>query len=292
MACCTCASSWRTLLRVRRRRWWWGLLACSAMQFACAPASLAPRHRAPPTARCIVRCFRRAVLLPMHPSHVGNALATRPRRRHTIMLQARSNAALLRSSGWGISACTQHPHPHARRTSASPLLHAGDVCGRACMRACRPRQVQAVRACRRHAVVVKAWGEPVDFSAAKVVSNKSLFPGMHQIMLDVGKDVAAGYSKPGQYVQVSRSHAHGRACVVESARRLHRAADLATRPRTHAPARHTHAHTPRPRSSPTESPASSPSRPPLLTAPPSSCSSRLRRARPRATSSRSTRAAP
>jgi hypothetical protein len=192
----------------------------------------------------------------------------------------------------GAPACTQHPHPHARRTSASPLLHAGDVCGRACMRACRPRQVQAVRACRRHAVVVKAWGEPVDFSAAKVVSNKSLFPGMHQIMLDVGKDVAAGYSKPGQYVQVSRSHAHGRACVVESARRLHRAADLATRPRTHAPARHTHAHTPRPRSSPTESPASSPSRPPLLTAPPSSCSSRLRRARPRATSSRSTRAAP
>lgn len=55
---------------------------------------------------------------------------------------------------------------------------------------------------RRQVVVRANWGAPVDFSKAKVVSNKQLFSGMHQLVVDVGTDVAASYTKPGQYIQV------------------------------------------------------------------------------------------
>ena len=56
---------------------------------------------------------------------------------------------------------------------------------------------------RRHAVNVNAnWGAPVDFTAAKVKSNKSLHPGMHSVMVDVGSAIAATYAKPGQFLQV------------------------------------------------------------------------------------------
>lgn len=49
-----------------------------------------------------------------------------------------------------------------------------------------------------------SWGAPVDFTAAKVKGNKSLHPGMHSIMVDVGSSIAATYAKPGQFLQVRR----------------------------------------------------------------------------------------
>lgn len=56
---------------------------------------------------------------------------------------------------------------------------------------------------RRAAVVTYAsWGAPVEFSPAKLVSNTVVAPGMHKIMVDVGATAAAGYTKPGQYIQV------------------------------------------------------------------------------------------
>ncbi len=56
---------------------------------------------------------------------------------------------------------------------------------------------------RRNRVLAQAsWGAPVDFSAAKVVSNKTVFPGMHRIVLDVGVKVKDSYGKPGQFLQV------------------------------------------------------------------------------------------
>lgn len=54
---------------------------------------------------------------------------------------------------------------------------------------------------RKHAVVRANWGAPVQFSKAKVLHNKQVFPGMHQIVVDVGAAVAAGYTAPGQYLQ-------------------------------------------------------------------------------------------
>jgi len=46
------------------------------------------------------------------------------------------------------------------------------------------------------------WGDPVEFSAAKVVSNVKTAEKLHRIVIDVGADIAAGYTKGGQYVQV------------------------------------------------------------------------------------------
>lgn len=43
--------------------------------------------------------------------------------------------------------------------------------------------------------VLKFW------PAAKVLQNKESSPGLHQLLLDVGH-LAAGYTKPGQFIQV------------------------------------------------------------------------------------------
>ncbi|KAJ9529694.1 hypothetical protein QJQ45_014457 [Haematococcus lacustris] len=54
----------------------------------------------------------------------------------------------------------------------------------------------------RRAVVTRAsWGAPVEFKPAKIVSNKLAVPGMHTLLVDVGKDIADGFTKPGQYIQ-------------------------------------------------------------------------------------------
>jgi hypothetical protein len=50
-------------------------------------------------------------------------------------------------------------------------------------------------------VVRAGWGDPVEFSAAKVVSNARVAEKLHKVVLDVG-ELAGGYQKGGQYVQV------------------------------------------------------------------------------------------
>ncbi|GAX75109.1 hypothetical protein CEUSTIGMA_g2553.t1 [Chlamydomonas eustigma] len=54
---------------------------------------------------------------------------------------------------------------------------------------------------RRSLVVRANWGAPVEFSDAKVISNKTFFPGMHQIVIGVEKSVTSSFTKPGQYIQ-------------------------------------------------------------------------------------------
>ncbi|KAI8477256.1 MAG: Metallo-dependent phosphatase-like protein [Monoraphidium minutum] len=72
---------------------------------------------------------------------------------------------------------------------------------------CAARRVVAAAprptAGRRAAVRVTAgWGDPVTFTPAKVVSSKKVADQLHSVMVDVGTEIAAGYTKGGQYVQV------------------------------------------------------------------------------------------
>ncbi|KAG2486349.1 hypothetical protein HYH03_014930 [Edaphochlamys debaryana] len=95
---------------------------------------------------------------------------------------ARSHAVMVSASGSGA------PRAAASRPSAS--FAASGLAG--------------VRtASRRSTVRVQAnWGAPVEFKPAKVVSNSSAAAGpLHRLVLDVGP-LAAGYTVPGQFVQV------------------------------------------------------------------------------------------
>eukprot|EP00882_Tetradesmus_deserticola_P006381 GHRQ01006711.1.p1 GENE.GHRQ01006711.1~~GHRQ01006711.1.p1 ORF type:complete len:324 (+),score=160.03 GHRQ01006711.1:989-1960(+) len=58
---------------------------------------------------------------------------------------------------------------------------------------------QAKRA--RQLTVRAGWGDPVVFTAAKVVSNVKDAEKLHRVVVDVG-DLAAGYSKGGQFMQI------------------------------------------------------------------------------------------
>jgi NAD(P)H-flavin reductase len=55
---------------------------------------------------------------------------------------------------------------------------------------------------KRSVHVLASWGAPVEFSPAKVVSNTKVTPELHQMVVDVGADKAAGYTKGGQFVQL------------------------------------------------------------------------------------------
>lgn len=67
-----------------------------------------------------------------------------------------------------------------------------------------------MRPARKSHVVQASWGAPVDFTTAKVVSNKVAAPGMHQLLVDVGAKIASGYITPGQYIQ-AKTTADGKA---------------------------------------------------------------------------------
>lgn len=54
---------------------------------------------------------------------------------------------------------------------------------------------------RRRLVVRANWGAPVEFSAAKLVSNSKVAEQLHKVVVDVG-DLAAGYTKGGQFMQI------------------------------------------------------------------------------------------
>jgi len=56
------------------------------------------------------------------------------------------------------------------------------------------------RQSRKHVVVRANWGAPVEFKTAKVLQNKQVAPGLHQLLVDVGA-LASGYTKPGQFIQ-------------------------------------------------------------------------------------------
>lgn len=51
---------------------------------------------------------------------------------------------------------------------------------------------------------VQAWGEPVDFTPAKVTQSEPAAKGLQKVVLDVGP-LASGYTTPGQYMQVRGS---------------------------------------------------------------------------------------
>jgi hypothetical protein len=71
----------------------------------------------------------------------------------------------------------------------------------AALRPALQQQQRSVRRQRASAVVVRAWGEPVEFTSAKVVKQAEVATGLHQLLVDVGP-IAAGYKTAGQYVQI------------------------------------------------------------------------------------------
>jgi hypothetical protein len=55
---------------------------------------------------------------------------------------------------------------------------------------------------RTSRLVVRAnWGAPVEFTAAKIVSNSKVAEQLHKVVVDVG-DLAGGYTKGGQFMQI------------------------------------------------------------------------------------------
>lgn len=58
---------------------------------------------------------------------------------------------------------------------------------------------------RRTSLIVRAsWGAPVEFTAAKIVSNSKAAEMLHKIVIDVG-DLAGGYTRGGQFMQIKVS---------------------------------------------------------------------------------------
>lgn len=59
-------------------------------------------------------------------------------------------------------------------------------------------------------VLVRAsWGAPVEWAPAKVLSNEKVADQLHSLVVDVGAERAAGYTKAGQFVQLKVRHTHG-----------------------------------------------------------------------------------
>lgn len=56
----------------------------------------------------------------------------------------------------------------------------------------------------RQLIVRAGWGAPVEFTAAKVVSNVKDAEKLHRVVIDVG-DLAADYTKGGQFMQIKVS---------------------------------------------------------------------------------------
>ena len=57
------------------------------------------------------------------------------------------------------------------------------------------------------------WGDPVDFSPVKVVSSSPAADGLVSVVLEVGAEAVAGYTTPGQYVQM-RTAEDGKAAFI------------------------------------------------------------------------------
>ena len=70
---------------------------------------------------------------------------------------------------------------------------------------CTLRSAWAVRChASSRSVVVASWGPPPTFQRAKVSRNTAAAEGLRSLLLDVPPTLAAGYTVPGQYVQVVR----------------------------------------------------------------------------------------
>jgi hypothetical protein len=128
------------------------------------------------------------------------------------MQVARASQQLQRAAA--APACMQTrtpvPLPLARRRSAgtrTAAVAAAPRCTRAVPSVAAPSARAAPRA--RRALRIRAgWGDPVAFSPAKVVSvtKKAALapegPALYSVLVDVGADIAAGYTRGGQYLQV------------------------------------------------------------------------------------------
>lgn len=64
----------------------------------------------------------------------------------------------------------------------------------------RNRKLQTISSTRR-VIVHAAWGADVVFKPAKILETTKIGDNLHRIILDIGADVAAEYTIPGQFIQ-------------------------------------------------------------------------------------------
>lgn len=99
------------------------------------------------------------------------------------------------------------PNP-ARQQQSRASAVATFACSSRAFAAAAARQITAAplsssgsRRRERKMVVRANWGAPVEFSTAKLVSNSKVAQQLHKVVVDVG-DLAAGYAKGGQFMQI------------------------------------------------------------------------------------------
>ncbi len=84
-------------------------------------------------------------------------------------------------------------------TSSSTWCASPAVLGRSVVSSSHGSKAAGSRRCLR---VHASWGAPVEFSPAKVLSTTQAAKALYKIVVDVGADIAAGYTKAGQFVQL------------------------------------------------------------------------------------------
>lgn len=88
----------------------------------------------------------------------------------------------------------------ARAAAAAPRANAAAARAAAAPALSRPAQ-RRVRRCVR---VAAGWGDPVEFKPARVVGTRRAAEGapLHAVLIDVGAEIAQGYTQGGQYLQI------------------------------------------------------------------------------------------
>eukprot|EP00878_Enallax_costatus_P007580 GHUV01007937.1.p1 GENE.GHUV01007937.1~~GHUV01007937.1.p1 ORF type:complete len:325 (+),score=104.05 GHUV01007937.1:809-1783(+) len=130
---------------------------------------------------------------------VSSAAAGSQMRSTIRPFTAHNSSALLRAAA---------PRRHAGSSvaaSASFVSNTSSCYSVSFAASCRRVSIQSTGASRcrrtRRLIVQANWGAPVEFTTAKINSNVKGAEMLHRVVIDVG-DLAAGYTKGGQFMQI------------------------------------------------------------------------------------------
>jgi hypothetical protein len=102
----------------------------------------------------------------------------------------------------------------SREAAALSAQYGGTVAGRNAPLVAAVANARRARTNRTDVLLTRCgWGDPVDFSPVKVVSSSPAADGLVSMVLEVGAEVVAGYTTPGQYVQM-RTAEDGKAAFI------------------------------------------------------------------------------
>jgi len=144
-----------------------------------------------------------------NPSTIIHALCNsqlNPIDPHTMHMIASSSRAAVSSVAWraaaprSLCAAPRAASFRLRPTTALAAAARSPAAAAAAAAAAAPRASLISR--QRRVRVAAGWGDPVAFTPAEVVGSSKAANQLFKVQIDVGADVAAGYTKGGQYVQV------------------------------------------------------------------------------------------